>query len=382
VFFDDLHVLRTIDRCERDGLTGALWSGESLLKEVLDSQYPVYDDDTCRSFIRELELSQKAGLLSFRVMDFGGMVSDINVHGASNYLRQMQNFELTPAGHDRARCRVFEREPPDPSEDDGKPITNLTFERIIEILASAYDEPHLRTFLIDSGIPEEMIPPLGNDGGGLLDLLSLFNGGSSNHRRVLRHFVGRWLAQDLDSGPDHDQERALLSDLGRQGWFVRDDRLVRGDPIRRATVAPILAGDLLSNFHPAIQASARPSFTVDRRAEAVFEAFKAVEIRVGELIGSEQTGMPLMGDAFGGQDPLLRLNELANRIDWDEQAGYAQIFKGAMQGVRNPKAHGPFEELNERRALDYLGFASLLMRRLDDAEIRSSKVDNSASGAG
>ena len=41
-----------------------------------------------------------------------------------------------------------------------------------------------------------------------------------------------------------------------------------------------------------------------------------------------------------------------------------------MRGVRDPKAHAPFEELEERRALDYLGFASLLMRRLDDVEER------------
>ena len=379
MFFDDLHILRTIDRCEREGLTGVLWSGESLLKEVLESQHPIYDDDTCRSFIRELELAQRAGLLNYRVMDFGGMVADINAHGANNYLRQMQYFELTPSGHDRARCRVFEQELPDPNEDDGKPITNLTFERIAEILSAAYDAPHLRTFLIDSGVPEEMLAPIGEDGaGGLLDLFALFNGGSSNDRRILRHFLGRWLAQDLDSGPDHDQERALLSDLARQGWFVQDERLIRREPIRRATVAPLLGGDLLSNLHPSIQEAARPSFAVGRRAEAVFEAFKAIELRIGELIGSEQTGLNLIGEAFGGQVPRLQLNDLANRIDRDEQAGFAQIFKGAIQGVRNPKAHGRFEELEERRALDYLGLASLLMRRLDDAEVRLASSDRDA----
>lgn len=372
MFFDDLHILRTIDRCEREGLSGALSSGEYLLKEVLGTQFPVYDDDSCRSFIRELQLAQQAGLLTFRVMDFGGMVADINAQGANNYLRQMQDFELTPAGHDRARCRVFEREPPDPGEDDGKPITNLAFERITEIMGAAYDEPQLRTFLADSGIPEQMIPPLGVDGRGLLDLFSLFNGGAADARRILRSFVGRWLAQDLDSGPDHDQERVLLADLARQGWFVRNDRLVRDEPIRRASVAPLLGGDLLSNLHPAIQEAARPSFSVGRRAEAVFEAFKAIELRVGELIDSERTGMGLMGDALGGDAPRLQLNDLANRVDRDEQEGFTFIFKGAMQGVRNPKAHGRFEELEERRALDYLGLASLLMRRLDDAQERAA----------
>ena len=347
-----------------------LSSGEWLLKEVLDSPHPVYDDDTCRSFIRELESAQRRNLLDFTVMGWVGTEPNIDQMGPNNYLRQMQNFELSPFGHDRARCRVYEREPPAPGEDDGKPITNLTVERIIAILSATYDERHLRTFLTDSGIPDEMMPPLQMDGSGLLDLFGLFNSGDSNDRRILRHFLGRWLAQDLDSGPDSDEERELLADLARQGWFVRDDRLVRGEPIRRATVAPLLGGDLLSNLHPAVQEAARPSFTVGRRAEAVFEAFKSIELRVGELLGSEQTGMSLMGDAFGGEDPRLKLSDFVGRVDRDEQAGFAFIFKGAMQGVRNPKAHGRFEELEERRALDYLGLASLLMRSLDDAEER------------
>jgi uncharacterized protein (TIGR02391 family) len=382
VFFDDLHILRTIDRCEREGLTGALSDGLHLLQEVLASPHPIHDIDACTSFIKELELAERDGLLTCTVMQTGGNVAQpsISSMGANNYLGYLRDFQLTPRGHDRALCRVYEREPPDPGEDDGKPITRLTFERISEMVAAAYDEPHLRLFLRDGGIPEEMIPQLGQNGAGLVDLFALFNGGASNDRRILRHFVGRWLAQELDSGPDADQERALLADLGRQGWFVRNDTLVRGEPIRRATVAPLLGGDLLSNFHPAIQEAARPSFGVGRRAEAVFEAFKAIELRVGALIGSEQTGMSLMGDAFGGDAPRLKLNDLTTRPERDEQEGFTFIFKGAVQGVRNPKAHGRFEELEDRRALDYLGLASLLMRRLDDAEarLRSTAAKHSA----
>lgn len=39
-----------------------------------------------------------------------------------------------------------------------------------------------------------------------------------------------------------------------------------------------------------------------------------------------------------------------------------------MQGIRNPKAHDPFGPLQSDRAFEYLAVASLLMRRLDDAE--------------
>lgn len=365
-------MLQTIDRCEREGLTGALSSGQDLIKEVLDSPNPVNDDDTCKSFVRELELAQAAGRLNFTVMQTGGQVAPPSVKsmGANNYLAYMRDFELTPFGHDLALCRVYEREPPDPGEDDGKPITRLTFQRIVAILAQVYDETQLESFLLDGGIPEEMIRPLGDHGTGLADLFSRFNGGDSASRRILRHFLGRWLDQELDSGPNADQERELREDLARQGWFTHEGRLLRREPIRRATMAPLLGGDLLSNLHPHIQEAARPSFSVGRRAEAVFEAFKTIELRVRELLASDRNGMSLMGDAFEGEQPRLRFNDRNDPTDIDEQRGFAVIFKGAMQGIRNPKAHAPFEELEERRALDYLGLASLLMRRLDDAEER------------
>lgn len=374
MFFDDLHILRTIDRCEREGLSAPLSDGLHLLQEVLGASRLTFEDDACRSFIRELELAEQANLLTYSVMQTGGGVAapSINSMGANNYLGYLCHFELTPFGHDRARCRVFEREPPGPGEDDGKPISRLTFERIATILSDAYDEPDLCFFLLDGGVSQEMIPPLGTDGTGLGDLFSLFNGGDGNTRRVLRRFLGRWLTQELDSGPDAVQERALLADLARQGWFVRAGKLVRGEPIRRATAAPLLGGDLLSNMHPAIQDAARPSFTVGRRAEAVFEAFKGIELRVRALVGGTRSGMALMGEAFDRTPPYLAFNDLSDRADVDEQTGFALIFKGAMQGIRNPKAHAPFGELDERMALDYLAFASLLMRRLDDAEERLS----------
>ena len=97
-----------------------------------------------------------------------------------------------------------------------------------------------------------------------------------------------------------------------------------------------------------------------------------IELRVRQLTATDRSGMTLMGDAFDGDPPNLTLNDRSDPSDIDEQRGFALIYKGAIQGIRNPKAHAPFEELEERRALDYLGLSSLLMRRLDDAEERLS----------
>lgn len=89
-----------------------------------------------------------------------------------------------------------------------------------------------------------------------------------------------------------------------------------------------------------------------------------------ELTGGTEPARALMARAFDQDTPLLPLNDAASVSDRDEQEGFKLLFMGAMQGIRNPKAHDLFDELAEERALDYLAFASLLMRRLDDAEER------------
>lgn len=384
MFFDDLHILRTIDRLERAELTASLHSAINLLPEVSDNA-AVYDDRDYRNFTLELQDAQRFGFIDFRIMLPGGNVAPPTPDGmgANNYLAQMVEIRLTSIGRDRARCRVYEREPPDPGEDDGSPITQLVLQQIAEIVGGTYAPARLRLFLEDSGLPRDMIPSIDVvPVDGLLELFSLFDG-TASQRRALREFLGKWLSQALASGPNQDEEKELSAELARQGWHLRNERLVRGEPVRRATLAPFLGGDLLLNLHPQIQEAARGPFNDGHRAAAVLAALIAIEVRVRDLLGgTDRLGVALMGDAFDTDQPALAINGLADADDRDEQRGFAFIFKGAMLGVRNPKAHGRWEALEERRALDYLGLASLLMRRLDDAEEIRRAAGSAAAGGG
>lgn len=77
------------------------------------------------------------------------------------------------------------------------------------------------------------------------------------------------------------------------------------------------------------------------------------------------------GDAFDWNPPELAFSGTREPAQVGEQKGFAFIFKEAMLGVRDPKAHAHFcADFEERRALDYLGFASFLMQRLDDVQER------------
>lgn len=124
----------------------------------------------------------------------------------------------------------------------------------------------------------------------------------------------------------------------------------------------------LSGLHAEVLRVASALFLDGHLANAIFEAFKVVEVRVHALSGLQGTGRDLMARAFRETKPALPLNRGKTEIDQDEQEGFKLIFMGAMQGIRNPKAHGHVVQEDEDRTLDYLHFASLLMHRLDNAE--------------
>jgi uncharacterized protein (TIGR02391 family) len=100
---------------------------------------------------------------------------------------------------------------------------------------------------------------------------------------------------------------------------------------------------------------------------AILEAFKAVNNRVKVMTGLDADGTDLMGKAFGGATPWLLLADQSTQTGRDVQAGFLQLFSGAVRGIRNPNAHELFRPLDDNEALEQLTLASLLMHRLDAA---------------
>ncbi|WP_374208665.1 TIGR02391 family protein [Pseudarthrobacter cellobiosi] len=98
---------------------------------------------------------------------------------------------------------------------------------------------------------------------------------------------------------------------------------------------------------------------------AVSEAFKSLEVRVRKLSGLDQSGASLMTTAFAAKSPILDVATEDGRSAQDEREGFMALFRGAMIGIRNPKAHELFREEDPQQALEYLAFASLLHRRID-----------------
>lgn len=102
-------------------------------------------------------------------------------------------------------------------------------------------------------------------------------------------------------------------------------------------------------------------------ASAVREATIALENLVKERSGKHDLSGPhLMRTALSPDKPILRLNDMSDQTDRDEQEGFMHIAAGVALGIRNPFAHD-LPQIGAQRALEYIVLISLLAKRVEEA---------------
>jgi uncharacterized protein (TIGR02391 family) len=119
------------------------------------------------------------------------------------------------------------------------------------------------------------------------------------------------------------------------------------------------------NIHPSIAAISKKLFDDGHYSQATFEAYKFIDKEVHRLSGLSESGYKLMMQAFNEQSPKIKLTNLSNSSEIDEQSGYKFIFTGAITAIRNPRGHEYSYKETPDQCLDHLSLASLLKRKLD-----------------
>jgi uncharacterized protein (TIGR02391 family) len=189
----------------------------------------------------------------------------------------------------------------------------------------------------------------------------------------------------LDS--DHDKLQEIwpssvicssLSDLGRHIHFAqsgdfRDILQFDLPAIEMAAekhffaiqpIAPDCGFDSL--LHPVIRKSSLAQFQANHFRDAVLNSIIGLCDHIRQVTGAKQDGAKLINQVFGGDNPELIFSELETESGRNDQAGFHKIFLGACEGIRNPKAHSLAHDLSATKAAQYLIFASLLTRRVDE----------------
>ncbi|MDO8578866.1 MAG: TIGR02391 family protein [Dehalococcoidales bacterium] len=127
--------------------------------------------------------------------------------------------------------------------------------------------------------------------------------------------------------------------------------------------SPVQLFDAMKFHTKAVEAS-RELFRDGHYRDAIYRAFVEVNSLVKRKANSQLDGKGLMSTAFSLSNPLIKLNPLITQTDRDEQEGFMYLFMGAMQGIRNPKAHENIIQNDPYVALHLIGFASVLMQTI------------------
>ena len=122
-------------------------------------------------------------------------------------------------------------------------------------------------------------------------------------------------------------------------------------------------------LHPMITEHALPQYDNGYLRDAVLNSIIAVFDLIRQKTGLKEDGDRLIGKAFSLEHPYLILSDIDTESGQNDQKGFMQILNGSFQGIRNPKAHSLTHDLTAIKAAQYLVFASLLARRIDEAKV-------------
>ncbi len=167
------------------------------------------------------------------------------------------------------------------------------------------------------------------------------------------------LGRHVGFGETHDYDDIIQRDIPAvEAWAEKH--------AREAEPAEVLVGfeDLL---HPVVFEHAYQQYRNGHLRDAVLNAFVAVFDLIRETAGLKLDGQRLVSETFSLEKPKLIFSEIDSDSGRNDQKGFLQILTGAYIGIRNPKAHSLHHDLDENKAAQYLVFASLLARRVSEA---------------
>ncbi len=174
--------------------------------------------------------------------------------------------------------------------------------------------------------------------------------------------------QALAGQPDAQISMSIHAQTYRSIMFrVLPDLEDRLDAYFGSRASGGIALEVIDLLHPAIFEASYGPFRAGRYRDAVLNGIVAVFDLIRQRTGLDSDGAKLVGEVFGLDNPALVFSEVQSESGRSDQKGFLQIIQGAYIGIRNPKAHTLASDLDHRKALQYLIFASILARRVEEA---------------
>jgi uncharacterized protein (TIGR02391 family) len=111
----------------------------------------------------------------------------------------------------------------------------------------------------------------------------------------------------------------------------------------------------------------RSTYEANNFSAAILDAIHFLSELIRERSGLDGDGANLVGRAFGGKTPILKVNSLNTESERNVQAGIEQLLRGIYQAVRNPRSHGTNQD-TEEDAVAIILFINHMLKTIDLAK--------------
>lgn len=109
------------------------------------------------------------------------------------------------------------------------------------------------------------------------------------------------------------------------------------------------------------------NYIAENYSNAILDSIQFLGDLIRDKSGLEGDGNSLIGIAFGGENPKLKLNALQTESEKNFQKGIEQILRGIYSAYRNPRSHSKHEDL-EQDANEIIYFINHLIKILDKSK--------------
>lgn len=105
--------------------------------------------------------------------------------------------------------------------------------------------------------------------------------------------------------------------------------------------------DLQKEISPELQTAIKVHYEAALYSNAIIDAMKVLTDMIREKARLDGDGANLVGQAFGGSAPPIKISPMQKVSEIDEQKGFEQLLRGLYVGIRNPRTHENYRDQKE-----------------------------------
>jgi len=111
----------------------------------------------------------------------------------------------------------------------------------------------------------------------------------------------------------------------------------------------------------------RKKYEVEDYSGSIKDAFLSLTETIRNKGGLEGDGSSLIGQAFGGDNPKIKLNKLQTDSEKDIQRGMQELLRGMYTCIRNPRSHDAADD-DKATADSIIVFLNYLLKLIDHSK--------------